>query len=78
MSTSSSAPSWSRRGIIFPRLNLVGIVDADLGLSNGDPRAAERTFQLLHQVAGRAGREIGPRPAAFCRPISPIIRSCGR
>ena len=38
---------------------MVGIVDADLGLSNGDPRAAERTFQLLHQVAGRAGREEG-------------------
>jgi primosomal protein N' (replication factor Y) len=35
------------------------VVDADLGLSNGDPRAAERTFQLLHQVIGRAGREQG-------------------
>ena len=47
------------KGHHFPRLNLVGIVDADLGLSNGDPRAAERTFQLLHQVVGRAGREAG-------------------
>jgi primosomal protein N' (replication factor Y) len=47
------------KGHHFPKLNLVGIVDADLGLSNGDPRAAERTFQLLHQVAGRAGREEG-------------------
>jgi primosomal protein N' (replication factor Y) len=47
------------KGHHFPKLNLVGIVDADLGLSNGDPRAAERTFQLLHQVAGRAGREAG-------------------
>jgi len=47
------------KGHHFPKLNLVGIVDADLGLSNGDPRAAERTFQLLHQVAGRAGRETG-------------------
>ncbi len=47
------------KGHHFPRLNLVGIIDADLGLSNGDPRAAERTFQLLHQVAGRAGREAG-------------------
>jgi primosomal protein N' (replication factor Y) len=47
------------KGHHFPRLNLVGIVDADLGLANGDPRAAERTFQLLHQVAGRAGREAG-------------------
>jgi len=47
------------KGHHFPKLNLVGIVDADLGLSNGDPRAAERTFQLLHQVSGRAGREQG-------------------
>jgi primosomal protein N' (replication factor Y) (superfamily II helicase) len=47
------------KGHHFPRLNLVGIVDADLGLANGDPRAAERTFQLLHQVVGRAGREAG-------------------
>ena len=45
------------KGHHFPKLNLVGIVDADLGLGNGDPRAAERTFQLLHQVVGRAGRE---------------------
>jgi primosomal protein N' (replication factor Y) len=47
------------KGHHFPKLNLVGIVDADLGLGNGDPRAGERTFQLLHQVAGRAGRETG-------------------
>ena len=47
------------KGHHFPRLNLVGIVDADLGLGNGDPRAGERTFQLLHQVVGRAGREEG-------------------
>ena len=47
------------KGHHFPKLNLVGVVDADLGLSNGDPRAAERTFQLLHQVIGRAGREAG-------------------
>jgi len=47
------------KGHHFPKLNLVGIVDADLGLGNGDPRAAERTFQLLHQVTGRAGREEG-------------------
>ena len=47
------------KGHHFPMLNLVGIVDADLGLSHGDPRAAERTFQLLSQVAGRAGREAG-------------------
>jgi len=47
------------KGHHFPKLNLAGIVDADLGLGNGDPRAAERTFQLLHQVVGRAGREEG-------------------
>ncbi len=47
------------KGHHFPRLNLVGVIDADLGLSNGDPRAAERTFQLLNQVIGRAGRDQG-------------------
>ena len=47
------------KGHNFPMLNLVGVIDADLGLSNGDPRAAERTFQLLHQVVGRAGRDTG-------------------
>jgi primosomal protein N' (replication factor Y) len=46
------------KGHHFPMLNLVGVVDADLGLNNGDPRAAERTFQLLHQVFGRAGRGL--------------------
>ena len=44
------------KGHNFPMMTLVGIVDADLGLANGDPRAAERTFQLLAQVTGRAGR----------------------
>ncbi|ACP26851.1 primosomal protein N' [Sinorhizobium fredii NGR234] len=44
------------KGHNFPMMTLVGIVDADLGLANGDPRAAERTFQLLSQVTGRAGR----------------------
>jgi primosomal protein N' (replication factor Y) len=47
------------KGHHFPKLNLVGVIDADLGLANGDPRAAERTFQLLHQVVGRAGRDAG-------------------
>lgn len=45
------------KGYHFPRLTLVGVIDADLGLSGGDPRAAEHTFQLLQQVAGRSGRE---------------------
>jgi len=44
------------KGLDFPNLTLVGAVDADLGLSNEDLRAGERTFQLLHQVTGRAGR----------------------
>lgn len=44
------------KGHHFPLLTLVGVVDGDLGLSGGDLRAAERTWQLLHQVAGRAGR----------------------
>ncbi len=44
------------KGHNFPMMTLVGIVDADIGLANGDPRAAERTFQLLNQVTGRAGR----------------------
>ncbi|MHA1567974.1 MAG: primosomal protein N', partial [Alphaproteobacteria bacterium] len=48
------------KGHHFPLLTLVGVVDADLGLAGGDLRAAERTFQLLHQVAGRAGRETRP------------------
>ncbi|MEZ5648519.1 MAG: primosomal protein N' [Alphaproteobacteria bacterium] len=48
------------KGHHFPALTLVGIVDADLGLAGGDLRAAERTFQLLNQVAGRAGREDRP------------------
>jgi primosomal protein N' (replication factor Y) len=44
------------KGHHFPLLTLVGVIDADLGLAGGDLRAAERTYQLLHQVAGRAGR----------------------
>jgi primosomal protein N' (replication factor Y) len=45
------------KGHHFPKLTCVGVVDADLGLTGGDLRATERTYQLLHQVAGRAGRE---------------------
>jgi primosomal protein N' (replication factor Y) len=65
------------KGHHFPKLNLVGIIDADLGLANGDPRAAERTFQLLHQVAGRAGREAG-RGYGFLQthqPEHPVMRA---
>jgi len=46
------------KGHHFPQLTTVGIVDGDLGLGTADPRAAERTFQLLHQVTGRAGRVL--------------------
>src|SRR5258708_6000817 len=45
------------KGHHFPKLNLVGVVDADLGLSNGDPRPAERTFHVLHPCFSRARRE---------------------
>ena len=45
------------KGYHFPNLTLVGVIDADLGLDGGDLRAAERTFQQISQVAGRAGRE---------------------
>jgi primosomal protein N' (replication factor Y) len=48
------------KGHHFPNLTLVAVVDADLGLNGGDLRAAERTFQLLYQVAGRAGRQDRP------------------
>jgi len=48
------------KGHHFPNLTLVAVIDADLGLNGGDLRAAERTFQLLYQVAGRAGRHERP------------------
>ncbi|NWG72023.1 MAG: primosomal protein N' [Parvularculaceae bacterium] len=48
------------KGHHFPGLTLVGVVDADLGLAGGDLRAAERTYQLMSQVAGRAGRAEKP------------------
>jgi primosomal protein N' (replication factor Y) (superfamily II helicase) len=65
------------KGHHFPKLNLVGVVDADLGLSNGDPRAAERTFQLLHQVVGRAGRDAGVGLGLLQthQPEHPVIRA---
>ena len=48
------------KGHHFPQLTLVGVIDADLGGTDGDLRARERTFQLLHQVSGRAGRAERP------------------
>ena len=62
------------KGHNFPLLTLVGVVDADVGLSNGDPRAAERTFQLLAPGDGtRRPRRTG-RAARCCRPGSRSIR----
>ena len=58
------------KGHDFPRVTLVGVISADVGLGLADFRAAERTFQLLTQVAGRAGRgEI--RGEAFVQTLYP-------
>ncbi|MGP8231572.1 MAG: primosomal protein N', partial [Methylovirgula sp.] len=61
----------------FPLLSLVGVIDADVGLSNGDPRAAERTFQILQQVTGRAGRQsrLGRAFVQTWQPEHPVIRA---
>ena len=65
------------KGHNFPLLTLVGVIDADIGLSTGDPRAAERTFQLLQQVTGRAGRFERPGRAIVqsWQPDHPVIRA---
>ncbi len=62
------------KGHHFPKLATVGVVDADLGLHGGDLRAAERSFQLLHQVAGRAGREQGVEGRVFLQSWNPESR----
>lgn len=54
------ATQAAAKGHNFPNLTLVGVIDADLGLRGGDLRAAERTFQLLAQATGRAGRRDRP------------------
>jgi primosomal protein N' (replication factor Y) (superfamily II helicase) len=65
------------KGHHFPQLTLAGIIDADLGGGAGDPRAAERSLQLLHQVAGRSGR--GERPGLVLiqtrNPGDPVMRA---
>jgi primosomal protein N' (replication factor Y) len=65
------------KGHHFPYLSLVGVVDADLGLTSGDPRAAERTFQMLGQVTGRAGRghTAGRALLQSYDPDHPVIRA---
>ena len=65
------------KGHNFPLLTLVGVIDSDLGLQGSDLRAAERTFQLMHQVAGRAGR-VGRKGVALLQtfqPGHPVIRA---
>ncbi len=54
------ATQAAAKGHNFPKLTLVGVVDADLGLRGGDLRAGERTYQLLAQATGRAGRHERP------------------
>ena len=65
------------KGHNFPLLTLVGVIDADLGLQGSDLRAAERTFQLMRQVAGRAGRAVKPGIALLqsYQPEHPVIRA---
>ena len=63
------------KGFHFPELTLVGVIDADLGLEGGDLRAAERTYQQIAQVAGRAGRGAKPGEVLIqtYHPEAPVI-----
>ena len=65
------------KGHNFPLMTLAAVIDADIGLMNGDPRAAERSFQLLQQVTGRAGR--GDKPGRGIlqtwQPDHPVMRA---
>ncbi len=65
------------KGHNFPLLTLVGVIDADLGLQGSDLRAAERTFQLMRQVSGRAGRGAvrGEALMQTYQPDHPVIRA---
>ena len=65
------------KGHNFPLLTLVGVIDADLGLQGSDMRAAERTFQLMRQVSGRAGRveKKGLALLQTTQPEHPVIRA---
>jgi primosomal protein N' (replication factor Y) len=65
------------KGHIFPLLTLVGVIDSDLALMGGDLRAAERTFQLMRQVAGRAGRsdKKGIAYLQTHQPDHPVIKA---
>ena len=59
------------KGHNFPKLTLVGVIDADLGLHGSDLRASERTFQLMRQVAGRAGRVAEAKGEALLQSFQP-------
>ncbi|WP_375450770.1 primosomal protein N' [uncultured Devosia sp.] len=65
------------KGHHFEKLSVVGVLDADLGLAHGDPRAAEKTFQILTQVAGRAGRasRTGKAFLQTYHPEHPVMRA---
>ncbi|WP_425410579.1 primosomal protein N' [Hyphococcus sp.] len=71
------ATQVAAKGHHFPNLTLVGVVDADLGLAGGDLRAAERTYQLLSQVTGRAGRAEKPGRALLqtYQPQSAVLQA---
>ncbi|WP_082092785.1 primosomal protein N' [Devosia epidermidihirudinis] len=65
------------KGHHFEKLSVVGVLDADLGLAHGDPRAGEKTFQILTQVAGRAGRasKTGKAFLQTYHPDHPVMRA---
>ena len=68
------------KGHHFPNLTFVGVVDADLGLEGADLRASERTYQLLHQLGGRAGRADKPGEVFIqtYQPSHPVMKALAR
>lgn len=68
------------KGHDFPKLTLVGVIDADIGLSGGDLRASERSYQQIAQVAGRAGRSTLPGDVYIQthQPRAPVMQALAR
>ncbi|MCL2473889.1 MAG: primosomal protein N', partial [Alphaproteobacteria bacterium] len=68
------------KGYHFPSLTLVGVIDSDIGLSGGDPRASERTFALLQQISGRSGRAMdkGTVMLQTVAPENPVINAIAK